>query len=94
MIPLTETYGASIAALQLITAQSQLFHTFIMKNAAAIFKTLTGLMGHQNKQYKFAVLDTLSTIVKQVVVGISSNLEDPKMIQLFNYIGNSMWGML
>lgn len=52
----------------------------IMKNAGHIFKTLTGLMGHQNKEYKFAVLDTLAIIAKQIVIGISANLEDPKMI--------------
>lgn len=49
MIPLAQTYGASIAALELICAQSQLFHNLIMKNATQIFKNLTGLMGQQNK---------------------------------------------
>lgn len=29
-----------------------------------------------------------------MVIGITANIDDPKMIELFNYIGNSMWGML
>lgn len=65
-----------------------------MKHAVFLFKTLTGLMGHQNKEYKFSVLDTLAVIVRQIVAGISANMEDPKMIDLFNFIGTTMWGML
>lgn len=94
MIPLKDTFGASISALELISAQSILFHPFIMKHAGYLFKTLTGLMGHQNKEYKFTVLDTLAVIVKQIVAGISGNIEDPKMLELFNFIGTTMWSML
>ena len=46
-----------------------------MKNALSIFKTLSGLMGHQNKNYKFAVLDTLAVVVKQIVIGINEDIE-------------------
>lgn len=94
MIPLADTFGASIAALELIIAQSLLFHPNIMKNAIPLFKTLTGLMGHQNKEYKFTVLDTLAVLAKQIVIGISADVTDQKMIEIFNFIGNTMWSML
>lgn len=45
MIPLKKTYDASIAALELLSAQSSLFHPFIMANAKDLFKKLTGLIG-------------------------------------------------
>ena len=94
MIPLKKTYDASIAALELINSQSSLFHPYIMKNAAHLFKTLAGLMGETNKDYKFTVLDTLATIVKQIVIGINSDLENPKLIELFHMIGVKTWEIL
>lgn len=94
MIPLKKTYDASISALRLLSAQSSLFHPFIMKNALSLFKTLAGLMGETNKEYKFAVLDTLAVVVKQISIGISQDLENPKMVDLFNFIGVKTWEIL
>lgn len=65
-----------------------------MKNATSLFKQLTGLMGHQNKNFKFAILDALCAVIKQIVIGISGNLEDQNMVKMFHFLGNEVWGML
>jgi hypothetical protein len=49
MIPLKATFDASIAALNLLSSQSTLFHPFIMKNSKNLFQNLIGLMSHHNK---------------------------------------------
>jgi hypothetical protein len=47
-----------------------------MKNAINLFKDLTNIMTNQNKEYKIAVLDTLSAVVEQMIHGISQDLEN------------------
>ena len=51
-------------------------------------------MGETNKEYKFAVYDTLPVMVKQMAIGINADIENPKMIELFNIIGLKTWNIL
>ena len=51
-------------------------------------------MTETNKEYKFAVLDTMATVVKQIVIGINNDLQNPKNIELFHKIGRRTWKIL
>lgn len=88
IIPVKATFDASIAAGELLIAQASLFHNNIMKNAVSLFKQLIGLIGHQNKNYKFTILDTLCSVIKQIVIGINANIEDENMVKMFHFLGN------